>query len=114
MPYLSLTSWSLHRSLGPLRMTQWDEGAQTHIMEEVPQPDLIQLLDLPRLAKARGIQALDICHFHFPSTSSEYLASLRQAFVDHGVEFYTLLVDYGDISTANAVRHQADIGFIER
>lgn len=114
MPYLSLTSWSLHRSLGPLRMTMWDEQQKTQVVDEVPQPEYFQLVELPRLAAERGIRALDVCHFHFPDTSPDYLVQLRQAFADHDVTFYTLLADYGDISNADPDRRGSDIAWIQR
>lgn len=113
MSYLSLTSWSLHRSLGPLRMTEWDDVRKIHVTNEVPQPDRISLVELPVLAKQRGIRALDVCHFHFPSTSPSYLQQLRKSFSDHDVIFHTLLLDYGDISSPDPVRRAEDMRYIE-
>lgn len=113
MSYVSLTSWSLHRSLGPLRMTEWDATAKTQVVKEFPQPSLITLTELPSIAASKGIRALDVCHFHFPSTSSEYLHQLRQAFDAAGVVFYTLLVDYGDVSSSDDVRRNSDIAYIQ-
>lgn len=109
MPYLSVSTWSLHRHLGPLRWTQWDADNQTHVTQETPQPQEVALLDLPQVLAKRGYKAVDICHFHFPSTGAEYLRQLRQAFADAGIRFHTLLLDYGDLSTADDVRAQADM-----
>lgn len=113
MSYTSLTSWSLHRSLGPLRLTEWDAASHTQVVREAPQPSHLSLLELPAQAAKRGIRALDVCHFHFPRTDSAYLESLQQAFKDAGVTFYTLLVDYGDISSHDTVRRQKDMDYIK-
>ncbi len=113
MPYLSLTTWSLHRNLGPLRWTQWDEANSRHVVAEQTQPETISLLELPAALAAQGFRALEVCHFNFPSTAPEYLQKLRQAFEAAGLTFYTLLIDYGDISSGNPVRREADLRFIE-
>jgi sugar phosphate isomerase/epimerase len=114
MPYLSLTTWSLHRNLGPLRWTRWDDAEEKHVQQVQDQPETIRLLDLPAVLKAKGFQSIEVCHFNFPSTEEDYLKALRQAFADTGMTFYTLLIDYGDISSANEVRREADLQFIER
>ena len=112
MSYLSLSTWSLHRNLGPLRWTQWDADARKHVFVEAPQPELMNLLDLPAYMAGQGFGALEIGHFHFPSTDDGYLAKLRGAFASAGLSFDTVLLDYGDISTADDVRRQADIAYI--
>jgi len=57
MRRLAISTWSLH---GQLQSGQ-------------------ALLDLPAQIAQRGIQTLEICHFHLPSTTPAYLAELRQA-----------------------------------
>lgn len=113
MPYLSLTTWSLHRNLGPLRWTFWSDEEKRQITKEEPQPQTINLLELPERMAAQGFQALEVCHFHFPSTEPEYLNQLRHSFTEAGITFYTLLLDYGDISSENEVRRNADLEFIK-
>jgi len=113
MPYLSLTTWSLHRNLGPLRWTRWDAQNQCHIIEEQEQPETITLLELPKALADKGFRSLEVCHFHFPSTEHDYLSRLKQSFQDAGMTFYTLLVDYGDISSNDSVRRNADLQFIK-
>lgn len=114
MSYLSLTTWSLHRSLGPYRMTVWDEGQKQPIEETIEHEGAFTLLQVPALAAQQGIRALDVCHFHFPTTDNDYLADLRQAFLAANVTFYTLLIDYGDISSEDPVRRDADVAYITR
>ncbi|WP_219834022.1 sugar phosphate isomerase/epimerase [Paenibacillus sp. R14(2021)] len=112
MSYLSLSTWSLHRNLGPLRWTQWDAEARKHVFVETPQPELMKLVDLPVFLAKEGFGALEIGHFHFPSTDDAYLAELKDAFKRAGISFDTILLDYGDISSSDETRRQADLAYI--
>jgi sugar phosphate isomerase/epimerase len=113
MPFLSLTSWSLHRNLGPLRWTRWDENARTQITDNQDEPELISLLELPAVLAKKGFRSLEVCHFHFPDTSEAYLQALKQSFKEAGLRFYTLLIEYGDISSFDDLRRQSDIVWIK-
>jgi Sugar phosphate isomerases/epimerases len=112
MSYLSLSTWSLHRNLGPLRWTVWNEENGTHETATQDQPQIHSLLELPAAAARRGYQAVEVCHFHFPSTEPDYLAQVKQAFEAAGLSLDTLLLDYGDITSANEQRVTADLAFI--
>lgn len=114
MSYLSLSTWSLHRNLGPLRWTVWNEetGAQDTSVQE--QPLLHTLLELPAEAAKRGYQAVEVCHFHFPSTEPAYLAQVKQAFEQAGLSFDTLLLDYGDLTSSDPRRAEADLAYIRQ
>lgn len=112
MSYLSISTWSLHRILGPLRWTYWDAEAGTHKTNVQEQPQIITLLDLPAEAAARGYQALELCHFHFPSTDSAYLEQLRASFKTSGVSFDTLLLDYGNLTASDETQRLADLALI--
>lgn len=114
MPFLSLTTWSLHRNLGPLRWTKWDDQKKKYYDDVQEQPELISLLELPAKLAEKGFAALDVCNFHIPDTSESYLAALRNSFRRAGVRFYTLLLEYGDISSADPIRRTADIVWIQR
>lgn len=113
MSFLSLTSWSLHRNLGPLRWTRWDDNTQTQFTEAQDQPELLSLLKLPAVLAEKGFSSVEVCHFHFPETNEAYLLALKQAFTDAGLRFYTLLLEYGDISSPDKVRRQSDIAWIK-
>lgn len=108
MSYLSVSTWSLHRLLGPLRLTVWNAQTGKHETNEQEQPLVHSLLELPAEAARRGFKALEVCHFHFPSIDADYLAQLRSAFKDAGISFDTLLLDYGDLTTNDQVRLEAD------
>jgi sugar phosphate isomerase/epimerase len=113
MPFISLTSWSLHRNLGPLRWTRWDDNKQTQFTEAQDQPELLSLLELPAVLAKKGFSSLEVCHFHFPETNEAYLLALKGAFADAGLRFYTLLLEYGDISSPDELRRQSDITWIK-
>jgi sugar phosphate isomerase/epimerase len=113
MPYLSLSTWSLHRNLGPMYLTRWNEESQAYTTRIENQPEITTLLELPAVAAQQGFSALEVCHFHLPETNDAYLHKLKQAFQDAGIRFYTLLVDYGDIASEDPVRRESDITWIK-
>jgi sugar phosphate isomerase/epimerase len=113
MRYFSLTTWSLHRCLGPLRLTRWDDKSGTHRTNVQEQPELLSLLALPQKLVEQGFAAADICHFHLPDSGAAYLEQLRSAFKAADVRIYTLLLDYGDISAADNVRRTADLAWLK-
>jgi sugar phosphate isomerase/epimerase len=108
LSYLSVSTWSLHRLLGPLRWTEWNAELSIHTTREQAQPEVITLLELPAEAAKRGYNAVEVCHFHFPSTEPDYLEQLQGAFAEAGVSLDTLLLDYGDLTTTDATRREAD------
>ncbi|REE69569.1 sugar phosphate isomerase/epimerase [Paenibacillus taihuensis] len=109
MSYLSISTWSLHRLLGPLRFTAWNAEAKQHETHVTEQPQVLTLLELPAELARRGYQAAEVCHFHFPSTEPAYLQELKEAFQSAGIKFDTLLLDYGDLTNADEERREADI-----
>lgn len=113
MRYLSLTSWSLNRILGPLHWTKWDQNKKEIVTSVVEQPEIHSLLDLPFLLAKKGYQAMEIIHPHFPSTDTEYLKELRKATEKAGIRFYNLLIDYGDITNEDPIRRKHDMEFIK-
>lgn len=112
MSYLSVSTWSLHRNLGPLRWTVWNAITGLHETVEQDQPQLLTLLELPAVCAAKGYQALEVCHFHFPSTDSDYLEQLRLAFIAADIQFDTLLLDYGDLTSTDENQRLADFSLI--
>lgn len=114
MIYLSLTTWSLHRNLGPLHWTRWDAQKGEQFLDIQDQPETISLLEIPALLAAKGYSALEIGHFHIRDTSDVYLQKLRNAFEVAGIPFYTLLADYGDISSADEARRSKDIEWLKK
>lgn len=113
MPYLSLTTWSLHRNLGPLRWTVWDEETTSQKTRIEDQPELITLLDLPGELAKQNFKSVEVCHFQFPRTDRDYLTQLKDQLKESEITFHCLLVDYGDISHADPVRRESDLNFIK-
>jgi sugar phosphate isomerase/epimerase len=113
MPHLSLTTWSLHRNLGPMRWTEWDEETKSQKTRIESQPETITLLELPAELVKQNFRSLEVCHFHFPNTSPDYLGLLKNQFRESGMTFHCLLVDYGDISHADPVRRVSDLNYIK-
>ncbi|WP_353625765.1 hypothetical protein [Bacillus sp. JCM 19041] len=101
MSYLSLTTWSLHRLLGPLHWTKWDEQAKEQVTAIDEQPQVHTLLELPRILSEKGFQAMEVIHPHFPSTDDTYLKQFRKSFEEAGIRFFSLLIDYGDITSTD-------------
>ncbi|MBS4199876.1 sugar phosphate isomerase/epimerase [Bacillus sp. FJAT-49732] len=114
MSYLSISTWSLHRNLGPLNWTVWDDEKKSHMVQVEPQPETTTLLELPAILASKGFEAIEICHFNFPRTDPDYLQELKMACNEAGITFNTLLLDYGDITSDDEIRRNADIHLIKK
>jgi sugar phosphate isomerase/epimerase len=107
MPRLSTSSWSLHRALGrPPLFGPGESPQQPSVAAE------IALLDLPARLAGIGIGTLEIVHFHFPSTDGAYLDDLRAAVKDAGIELFSVLIDAGDITHADAAQREVALTWI--
>lgn len=93
---LSVSTWSLHRSLG--RPKIYGPEATGPQSATPTTPPAFNLLELPARIAAAGIHTLEICHFHLPSTEPSYLQQLRSAIEEAGVELWQLLIDAGDVT----------------
>jgi sugar phosphate isomerase/epimerase len=93
----SVSSWSLHRTLG--RYVAPESAVHGGPFMEGPSESRgLALLELPEALKRRGYGAVQICHFHLPSRSPEYLAQLRAALRNADIALETLLIDDGDLT----------------
>jgi sugar phosphate isomerase/epimerase len=111
MPDLAVSTWSLHRTLGATY-----PGLDPRSGERSPAYPYGQgsqtLLDLPNTVAGLGIANLEICHFHFPRTDTPYLDQLRQRLNQTQVRPLTLLVDEGDIASADPAVRARDLALI--
>ena len=91
---LSVSSWSLHKTLGSPAFYGVGETlpGNTHNQGE------LSLLELPGAIADIGINTLEITHFHLPSTDDNYLDELKNAISEADVELFSLLIDDGDIT----------------
>ena len=112
MPELAISTWSLHRTLGPV-YPALDAYSEERATETPYGEGTLSLLDIPAYVAELGIPTLEICHFHFPRTDDDYLARLRHNLGAAGVRLMTLLVDAGDIAAADAQARERDIRRIE-
>ena len=100
----AVSTWSLHRTLG--RFSADDSAVRGGRLMDSPQsPDGLPLLDLPAELRRRGYDAVQICHFHLPSRSADYLGELRAALDESGIVLDALLIDDGDLTHPTEADH---------
>lgn len=105
-PRLSVSSWSLHRSLGSPSLYGPDNGHD--IPTTTHGKGTLSLLELPPRLAASGLHTMELCHFHLPTLDQGYLTELRATLQAAQVELFSLLVDEGDIThPRNAARDLA-------
>ena len=107
-PRLSVSSWSLHRTLG---RPEFYGAALGEIPQDSHNRGEVTLLGLPERLAGFGIRTLEICHFHLPEVDGGYLAELRGELETHGVELWSLLVDDGDLT--HPEHAERDLNWIE-
>lgn len=93
----AVSTWSLHRLLGPTYPYSPDP-AKSAARQEPYGAGGASLIELPKQLAERGIYRLELCSFHLPSLDPAYLAEFRAAMKASGVLFQTLLVENGDPS----------------
>jgi sugar phosphate isomerase/epimerase len=111
MPRPSVSTWSLHRGLGPTYRLAVDGSGRLEPNGGYG-PGEWPLLEVPGQLAERGIECLEICHFHFPSIDMGYIAELRRALEFAGVELWNVLIDAGDITHPEAAHREADLDWI--
>jgi sugar phosphate isomerase/epimerase len=107
----AVSTWSLHRKLG----FSHDNGpgsGEPFVRKESWGAGSITLAQLPAELAARGFKRCEICHFHLASLDRAYLQEVSEAFRSAGVTIQTLLIDDGDISSAES--RDRDLGWVAR
>ncbi len=106
-PPIAVSSWSVHRALGVFHPNapgndvpgqagpRWGAGTLT-------------LMELPAAIAKRGIDHLQICHFHLETRDPTYLGEVRAALSDADVTLSTLLIDDGDITHPSEHKRDRD------
>ena len=111
MPELAVSTWSLHRELGPIY-----PGLALYPGPRAPQypygPGSLTLLEVAATVAGLGAPNLEITHRSFPRTDSAYLDELRRSLDDARVRLLTLLIDEGDIAAADPVARARDLALI--
>jgi hypothetical protein len=110
---ICLSTWSLHRSLGPIRLTQRD-GSGRKVPWVRDQPQTLSLLEFPAEAKRRlGVDRLEICQMHLPSRDGAYLDELAAAIEAAGATVVDMPIDVGNVSAADPRHRDEDCREIE-
>jgi sugar phosphate isomerase/epimerase len=66
------------------------------------------LLELPGLMRQHQLFTLELCHFHLPTTDPTYLETFKQRLQAAGIELFSILIDAGNIASADASQIAAD------
>jgi len=103
---IATSSWALHGTLGQVYY-EHNQGMVTNTGKE--HSNAMSLLDLPAHVANGGINVMEICHFHFPSTEDSYLAELKVAINEAGIDLVNVLVDTGNLSNPNQAERQRDV-----
>lgn len=114
MARAGLSSFSLHLpdALGD-PWFELDAGGKS-VSGSFRQTPTLDLLDFPGEVAARGINCVDLCIQHIPNIEPGYLAELRSAFVSADVELYQLLIDIGEVGSADPDESSAGIALTKR
>jgi sugar phosphate isomerase/epimerase len=106
-PTIAVSSWSVHRALGIFH-----PNAPGNDVSGKPEPKwgpgTLSLMELPAAVAKRGIDHLQICHFHLESRDPAYLGEVRAALSDAGVTLSTLLIDDGDLTHPSERKRDRD------
>jgi hypothetical protein len=74
----------------------------------------LDLLEFPGAVAALGINCVDLCIQHIPCIEAGYLEELRSAFEGADVELYQLLIDIGEVASADPQERSASIALTKR
>ena len=109
-----LSSFSLHLpdALGD-PWFELDAGGKS-VSGSFRQTPTLDLLDFPGQVAAHGINCVDLCIQHIPNIEPGYLAELRAAFESADVELYQLLIDIGEVGSADPDKSSAGIALTKR
>jgi sugar phosphate isomerase/epimerase len=108
-PVIAVSSWSVHRALGIFHPNAPGNDVFGKPEEKWGKPQL-SIMDLPGAIARRGIDHLQLCHFHLESRDQTYLGEVRAAIEVAGVTLSTLLIDDGDIT--HPTEHDRDRDWI--
>ncbi len=110
---ICVSSYSLRHHLGSIHVSmRGPDGKKTSFDWE--QPQTMTLLEFPKAVKERlGMDAVEICQFHIPDRSPDYVAQLRQALDEAGVTMINMPIDVGNISDPDDTYREEDLADIE-
>lgn len=101
--------------MGPLHWTKWNGGLRRPVTTIEDQPQTLPLQELPHRLRSLGFQACELAHCHLPALEDitpARTSELRAAFSGSGIALWSLVVDYGDLSSADPLRTAADADYL--
>lgn len=107
MRRLSISSWTLHRLLG----RPWFVESSGSVSNRESGVGSLSILDIPGEIAARGIETLELCHFHFPSVDKPFLDEMCSAAKTAGVELFSVLIDEGDVAQEDEAGRRDEVDF---
>ena len=100
-PVKAVHSWSLFRAMG--RYVAPGSMPLGGLPERSsPETGGLGVLELPAALAEYGYRSTQLCHFYLPSRDAAFLAELRGAFDQAGVELECFLIDDGDLTDPDA------------
>jgi sugar phosphate isomerase/epimerase len=110
---IAVSSYSLRQLLGPIRVAmRGPDGQPSAFVWD--QPQVMTLLELPRAVREHlNLNAIEICQFHIPERSPNYIAALKRALREAEVQLVNMPIDVGNISDANPEYRAEDLAEIE-
>ena len=114
MSTIAVSSFSLHRVLGPLRLEE--RTADGGVREfEVPLPREHTFEEFAVLARERfGVTAIELCQIQFDSSADERVEALASALRAANVRVLTVPIDIGDLAGGDETTRADDVTRIER
>jgi len=111
---IAVSSFSLHRVLGPVRFeVPAAEGGYQEV--ELPFPREHTLEEFAVLVRDRfGVDAIELCQIQFDSSSDERVEELASALRSAGVRVLTVPIDIGDLAGGSDGERATDVARIER
>ncbi|MCC3377356.1 sugar phosphate isomerase/epimerase [Cohnella sp. REN36] len=104
-----VNSWSFGREMGPLQLIEWDDDGGKHVVQtEGTDPARMTLSELITRLGKQGYRGVELAYVHLRDMSEEGLRRLRDDAGQAGVELTSLLLDFGDPSSADEARRAAE------
>ncbi|MFD2613115.1 sugar phosphate isomerase/epimerase family protein [Paenibacillus gansuensis] len=109
----SVNSWTFGRHLGPLHLTEWDPEKQQTKETIEDYPETWTLSTWASQLSERGYQSAELSYAHLIDQDEE-LVKVKEAFDAAGIQIASVLLDYGDLSSSDSVRRDADIAWCKK
>ena len=112
MSTLAVSSFSLHRVLGPLHLEERTaEGGLREFAMPLPREHTLE--EFVRLVRPRlGVGAVELCQIQLPTSAEEWVAELAGVLADADVRVLTVPIDIGDLGGGDATTRTEDVARI--